>query len=252
MSLFWNAIIAFTSALIGAVLVIIYNDRVSKRQEKALIQVFTQEFLLLFKRCAMYYGQMLKGAISHSTLFEITDSATVTKLAEVTKNPSIVQTVIQLKASFFQSIRWANMAITTVQETTKHKPMLPTVEGPAETDVTLTKSIPDTDSQSKTIVFFMGELTNPDGSFGRVGYKGKMEGITKLLDYLKTLNSQRSLGWLIEKLGFESGKKKEIEDFIEEARQQLKETEQVLEERRTEEKEMWVSKGEEFKEYGKE
>lgn len=163
----WQALIGDFAVLfagvLGVCLLLAWNVYVRKTQEKALLQTFIQEFLLLYKRCAMYYNQMTIGAISYSTLFEISDAGMVTKLAETTNEPPIIETVMRLKADFFQVIRWAHMMSKEVETTvwrTEPDPNDPSRK--IKTKRTTTRSEPDPEAQSKAMVFFVGEATSAD------------------------------------------------------------------------------------------
>lgn len=181
------AVFTVLAGVIGGCLVIFYQIYVRRKQEKTIVHLYSLEFLLLFSRCAMYYDQMLKPAISFSTLFETTDSGTALKLAEVRVKPSILDTIIKLKANFFQVIRYAHLANRIDPETKK--------------------LVTDQEAQGRAVVFFMGDRHLPDGSFGRnrykKDYKKKIEEVLNHLEYLHTCGHHdliRCLERLIKKI----------------------------------------------------
>jgi hypothetical protein len=104
------AIFTILGGAIGGFVAVFYNSYSSSRQEKALILLFVQEFMLLFRRCTMYYEQMLKGSVSFSTIYEATDAGTLEKLAEKISDHNVMKKIIKIKADFFQVIRWAHRA----------------------------------------------------------------------------------------------------------------------------------------------
>ena len=164
-------LISILSAVIGGIIVVIYESYVSKRQEKALLIVFAKEFINLFRRCSMYYDQMLKGAISASTLCEISDSETVTKLAEITGNTKILGEIIDLKTWFFQVVRQADMASDALALSDKEK---------ARTH------------QARAMAFFMGDPNDDTGQFDRRRYETYTRNILSIVDYLYKLNEPTS------------------------------------------------------------
>jgi len=213
-----NALIGFAGGLLGALLIVLYYNHVSNRQKRALVLVFAQEFMLLFERCTIYYEQMLKKTISFSTLFQIGDSTTVTKLAEETTNTSILETIGNLKAEFFQVIRGADKA----------------------------SAATDTLSQSKAIAFFMGSLQSEDNSLDRLGYKAKKDGICEILDYLGKLNSRWDLRLLAYPFSNLREQRKGLNAFIEKSRKKLATLETQLEKLRLEEKGIRIKEGIQF------
>lgn len=102
MSVIVSIFIPIFTAFLGAWLGSIYHAFVLNRQEKAILVLLVQEFMLLLKRTKMYYGQMINGGISFSALFEASDPSTLVKLAEVSKNSEVIKKVIRLKADFFR------------------------------------------------------------------------------------------------------------------------------------------------------
>jgi len=212
-----NLIIGLGAAIIGAGSVILYNTHMTNREKKALVLVFAKEFMLLFKRCSMYYEQSLKGAISFSTLFQSTDSATLTKLAEVAPNVSVVETIVELKADFFQVIRWADWA-----------------------------SMTDPVAQSKLIAFFMGGLHADDKSLDRKGYREKLAGIREVLDYLQKLNCDFDLGNWLGPYSNVRQQKEAITQFVTNSRKELDDLEVQLNKLRLKEKELRIADGDYF------
>jgi len=164
---------------LAAVIYIIYYIRVSYRQEKAILVLFLQEFTLLLRRSAMYYGQMLKGKISFSTLFEITDASLYGKLAEVVKDPKIIETALDLRAQFFQVIRYANMASDELAKS----------DMPADKEIRKAHKSNATKYQSLAIIFFAGDMF-VDGQFSRAGIDDIISKISSILKYLDHVNSR--------------------------------------------------------------
>ena len=96
-------------------------------------------------------------------------------MSEIITDLSILETVIKLKADFFQVIRWAHRA--------------------SKADTV------DANAQSKAMVFFMGDVGDialPDKSYGRNRYKDYKKNILVVLDYLERLNKRRDFSFLIE------------------------------------------------------
>lgn len=241
----WQTLIRDLSVLfagiLGVCLLLAWNVYVRKTQEKALIQTFIKEFLLLYNRCTMYYDQMTRDKISYSTLFEISDSGMVTKLAELTNEPSIIETVMKLKADFFQVIRWAHMMSKGVEST-----IWKTIPDPNNHNRKIrikqitTVSQPDLDAQSKAMVFFVGEATSVDNF--RERYKDYTKKIRMLLDYLEDLNSKRDYGCLPLIIDRVRGRTKALREFIDESRVRLNESMVEIEKVREKEKEKWQRK----------
>lgn len=213
--------ISLLSAMIGGVIVVIYERYVSKRQEKALVMVFAQEFINLFSRCSMYYDQMLRGRISSSTLFEISDSATVTRLAELTGNAKILRAVIDLKTWFFQVIRHADMA---------------------SAALALGDNAKAAEHQALAIAFFMGDPVDSSGEFDRRRYESYIDSILSILDYLKDLNEPSCVGAVAGQIiHSERQQAIAINDFGKEARKTLVEKSNQLKDLRMTEKSMNMS-----------
>ena len=121
----------------------------------------------------MYYDQMLRGRISASALFEISDSATVTRLAELTGNAKILRAVIDLKTWFFQVIRLADMASAALASNDQRKAV---------------------EQQHRAIAFFMGDPFGNSGELDRRRYLKYTDSILAILDYLKDLNQPSCIG----------------------------------------------------------
>jgi hypothetical protein len=185
------------------------------------ILLFVQEFMLLFRRCTMYYEQMLNGSISFSTLYEATDTGTLEKLTEIISDHNVLKTIIKIKADFFQVIRWAHRA-----------------------------SRPETinaDAQSKAVVFFMGDVKTPEGSYGRNRYKNYKENILLVIGYLETLNNKKNLPNSIEYLRTKvTGADKKLDEFINKCKAGLEANEKMLDQLRLQEKELRIKNGEIF------
>lgn len=208
---------ALILALAATVLLIVFYIHRTNRQKKALILLFAKEFMMLFDRCTGYYEQMLQGAQSFSTLFEISDSATVVKLGEVGIDISIIETIMILKADFFQVIRWAHMA--------------------TKIDPTSQELIMDSGSRNRAIAFFVGGTPLPDGSFGRVEYRKYKERIDNVLDYLEKINSEDfDLGKWLPILSNFREQRKALEDFVKKSKEDLNGFEKKLGKLRLEEK----------------
>jgi hypothetical protein len=226
------------AGVLGVCLLLAWNVYVRKTQEKALLQTFIQEFLLLYKRCTMYYGQMTTGAISYSTLFEISDAGMVTKLAETTNEPPIIETVMQLKADFFQVVRWAHMMSKAVETTvwrTEPDPNNPNRK--IRIKQTTTISAPDPEAQSKAMVFFVGEATSTDNF--RETYKDYRKKISALLDYLEQLNSKRDYGYLPLIIDRIRGRTTALKKLIDDSRVSLDESTEQIEKVREKERQVW-------------
>jgi len=162
-----NIIIPLIVGFLGVFAGIWYSAYVSYRQEKAILVLLIREFTLLINRTTMYYEQYLNNEISYSTLFSISDSSTFIKLAEVTKNKEIVEAALKLKADFFQVIRHADEASELLNQN---------------------KGVEALNSQSKALVFFLGDVYSKD-EFKRIRYKRYLERVNFLLNYLHELNS---------------------------------------------------------------
>lgn len=213
-----NALIALVSGSVGGgFLAFLYNTHRTNREKKALVLVFAQEFMMLFARCAIYYEQLIKGDVSFSSLFEITDSASVNKLAEVTPDISVLKTIVRLKGDFFQVIRWVEKA-----------------------------SKGDRNAQSIAIAFFMGSLQSADQSLDRMRYREKKEGIVEVLDYLEKLNSDFDLGNYLGRFSNIKQQKQAISKFTTESKQELDKLEKQLNELRLEEKRKLIAAGKNF------
>lgn len=169
---------SFLSAVIGGSLVVIYHHHISNRQEKALLVLFIQEYILLLHRCTMYYRQMLTKKVSYSTLFSISDASSFTKLAEVIKDNRIIETVLGLKANFFQVIRYADRASQSIANYN-------ILTGQKQRQLALQNAL---NAQSTAIVFFVGEV-HKKGKFYRREFENFIQKITLLLDYLEKINS---------------------------------------------------------------
>jgi hypothetical protein len=156
---FFLAVLTFFGAIIGAGIMVAYYRRSDRRQEKALLVLFIQEFVLLFKRCGMYYHQMAHQSVSFSSLYEATDSSTLEKLATVCSNQDVLSTILQLKANFFQVIKWANR----VNEGSQSP-----ISSQSANDSISSSMLA---AQSKAMAFFIGDLRASDNSFGRMRYQ---------------------------------------------------------------------------------
>jgi len=178
--------IGFTLKLIGALATLIgpfvgiaYYIRVAYRQEKSILVLFVQELILLFQRCTMYYAQILKGAQSYSTLFQISDASLFGKLSDVVKNPSIIEKTLELKAEFFQVIRYADKAWEVMAKAS------------IATDDESKKQYKEAARhfQSLAVVFFVGDLIPDEGIF-RNNIDRPIEKLTFIIDYLESVNSR--------------------------------------------------------------
>jgi len=209
--------ISLLSAIVGGVIVVIYERYVSKRQEKALVMVFAQEFINLFSRCSMYYDKMLQSRMSPSTLFEVSDSATVTRLAELTGNAKILRAVIDLKTWFFQVIRHADMSLGAFALGDNKKAA---------------------EHQARAIAFFMGDPFDGSGDERR-RYLSYIDSILSILDYLKDLNEPTCIGAIAcQIIHSERQQTISINDFCGEARKTIVEKSKQLKDLRLTEKSM--------------
>ena len=223
------------AGVLGVCLLLAWNVYVRKTQEKALLQSFIQEFLLLYKRCAMYYYQMNKGSISYSTLFEISDAGMVAKLAEVTNEPHVIETVMKLKADFFQVIRWAHMMSKEVKTTIWRTENDPNASnGKIRIKETTTVLAPNPEAQSKAMVFFVGEATS-EHNF-RKRHRDYRDKICALLNHLEMLNSKCDYGYIPLIIDRVKGRTKALRKFIDDTRISLDESLVEIEEDREEEK----------------
>jgi hypothetical protein len=197
------AVVTLVAGTIGGILLISYQARVSRRQERAILIQFVQEYLLLYSRCSMYYEQMLKGKISFSTLFEISDATTFTKFSELIKNAKVQETAMRLKADFFQVIRYADIASTALG---------------IERD-----RLKATRAQGLAVTFFMGEAV-VEGAFARHRYREYAKNIRIVLDYIETLISRDILSQCLKLLSpnWRWGREMErLESHLEETRNTL-------------------------------
>ena len=223
------------AGVLGVCLLLAWNVYVRKTQEKALLQCFIQEFLLLYKRCAMYYYHMNRSSISYSTLFEISDAGMVTKLAEVTNEPHVIETVMKLKADFFQVIRWAHMMSKEVKTTiwkTENDPNAS--NGKIRIKETTTVLAPNPEAQSKAMVFFVGEATS-EHNF-RKRHRDYRDKICALLNNLEMLNSKCDYGYIPLIIDRMRGRTKALRKFIDDTRISLDESLVEIEGVREEEK----------------
>jgi hypothetical protein len=215
------AALTILGGTIGGFIAVFYNSFSTFRQEKALILLFSQEFMLLFKRCTMYYEQMLKGSVSFSTLYEASNTGTLEKLAEKILDYNVLKTIIKLKADFFQVIRWAHRA--------------------SRQDAI------DVGAQSRAVVFFMGDVTDINGSYGRTRYMDYRRNVDEVLNYLEWLDGKRNLISIIDHLRLlVVGRRQNLDDFIKMSRAELDETEKKISQLRLEEKSIWINKGKKF------
>jgi hypothetical protein len=221
------ALLTVFGGFIGGLTIVLYNKFSTDKQEKAIILLFLEESVITFKRCAMYYGQMLRSEASLSTLFEISDSATFTKLGEISSNVPIIETIMKLKASFFQVIRWADRASRIDPESQRY--------------------MIDAEAQSKAMVFFMGDIRRADNSYGRDRHKEYVKDIRTILDYLRRLNSQHSFAnWLARVVPKLKTQTIALNSLMENMRKEIDTLETELDSLRLEEKEMWIAKGKDF------
>jgi hypothetical protein len=221
MDAFTLAILTIFGGTIGGLIAIFYSSYSSFQQEKALILLFCQEFMLLYKRCAMYYEQMLKNSVSFSTLYEASNTGTIEKLAEKISDYDILRSIIKLKADFFQIIRWAHRA--------------------SRQDAI------DSGAQSRAVVFFMGDVTALDGSYGRTRYRLYRKDIDEVLNYLEWLDRKKNLLSLIDYLKqLLIGRRKSLKDFIAKSRTELNESENTLDRLRLQEQKAWIKEGKAF------
>jgi len=211
----------FFSAIIGAISIIFYSDYVSNRQEKAVLILIVQEFILLFNRMTMYYEQSLKGNISYSASFEIIDSSTFNALVEVGKNSEVIKTAIELKSSFFQVLRYANLTSQYIAESQMEQSQMNLqssrleglqnkkeigenisgIENEIKEAVELYRKAHNKyqklcskaqHARSLAIVFFVGEMY-VGKKFTRNRYLKYISNISLLLEYLLELNSQNKI-----------------------------------------------------------
>jgi len=166
-------------ALIGPFVGIAYYIRIAYRQEKSILILFIQDFILLFKRSTLYYEQMLSGAQSYSTLFHISDSSLYGKLADVVKDPNTIEKMLELEAKFFQVIRYADRASETIA-----KSIIADDENTEKHYQLAARKF-----QGLAIVFFIGDLI-PDKNIYRNGIDGLVDKLAYILDYLEIVNSK--------------------------------------------------------------
>lgn len=171
---------ALFAAIIGALLGIKYSSLISNRQEKAILVLLLQEFTMLLSRTTTYYEQSLNGNISFSTLFEVSDSSTFTKLAELEKNSEIIKTALKLKADFFQVVRYANKA----SECIAQKRM---AEVSGNDELAKKKEEEANFAQAMALIFFLGD------GLARNRYKAYIDNMFLILYYLQELNTPPKL-----------------------------------------------------------
>jgi hypothetical protein len=146
--------------------------------------------------------------VSYGALFEMNDSLTLAKLAEVTKNPNIIKTVFKLKADLFQVIRYANQS----------------VEYNTLTEVLEIHQQP----LGIAMAFFMGSR-ELDGTFYRGRYKEYIEDVTTILDHLEVLNSKPEIiSTITSFLPFIAKHTLKTQIYIKETREQLKNLDEKL------------------------
>ena len=180
MSILISIIIPIAAAFLGVWAGRRYDAFVLNRQEKAILVLLVQEFALLLQRTEMYYRQMLDAGISFSTLFEASDSSTFVKLAEVSTNTKVVESVLNLKADFFQVIRYANKA----SEAAAKAQVLKSIGKDEDADDKLKEA---KIAQGMAVTFFMGNLME-EGLFHRNRYKEYINNLRYIINYLKTIN----------------------------------------------------------------
>jgi hypothetical protein len=173
---------ALFAAIIGALLGIKYSSLISNRQEKAILVLLLQEFTMLLSRTTTYYEQSLNGNVSFSTLFEVSDSSTFTKLAELEKNSEIIKTALKLKADFFQVVRYANKA----SECIAQKKM---AEVSGNDELAKRKKEEASFAQAIALIFFLGDVYDNKVGFARNRYKTYIGNISLILYYLQELNT---------------------------------------------------------------
>lgn len=226
------AILAVLGGLVGGCIMVVYYRRSDRRQETALLVLFIQEFVLLYKRCAMYYQQMITGKVSFSSLCETTDTGTLEKLAGVSSNPKVLSTLVQVKSNFFQVIKWANRVNEYSVLTRVNQPQDADNLQEAKRSRPAWKSREEalmTDAQSKAMAFFMGDVTAPDGSFGRSRFIEYKADIIEIISHLRLLDKAGSL-----------------KTFIEKCRRELDEDSDKIEESRKKEEDYWIGQGKNF------
>lgn len=212
---------AIIGAIIGAISIIFYNDYVSNRQEKSILILIVQEYILLLIRITMYYEQSLKGSISYSAPFEIIDSSTFNKLVEVGNNSEVIKTAIKLKANFFQVLRYANLTSLYIAEAQMEKAQkelqsnrldglnykkeigedINGIEKEIKDAAALWNNANDKyqelyskaqNARSLAIVFFVGDMY-ANNIFTRNRYLEYISDISLLLEYLLELNNQNKI-----------------------------------------------------------
>jgi len=194
-----------------------YSSYVTYRQEKAVLVTLIQEFTLLIGRLTLYYTQYLnpERGVSYSTLFDLSDEASFIKLSEVARNKQIIQTALQLKADFFQVIRFADKASEAL------------IRGNQKDALS---------AQSMALVFFLGDKI-PGDKFKRDRYKEYIKKINILLNHLQELNTLNWFNKLI--INLTSSLKKELsttDNFIADRREFINERERDLDSLRKTEK----------------
>ena|GEM_PF-5338693 len=222
MTILISILIPIAAAFFGAWVGRKYDAFISNRQEKAILALFVQEFSLLLRRSKMYYRQMLGGGISFSTLFEASDASTFVKLAEVGKNSGVIDRILELKADFFQVIRFANKA----SEAAAQARALQATGGNQQAQQ---KWIEAKVAQGMAIVFFMGDL-EVEGVFHRKYYKEYIENLQHVIDYLQTLNPSSSLIlYLLDFMPRMKREKESLDNFISQHKEELSLIKEILE-----------------------
>jgi hypothetical protein len=100
----------FTGSLAGVVVSIYYQRKRQGGERRSLILAFCVEFISTFERCVLYYKQKQKDLVSFSSLFDFTDSSILSKYASVCTRPKTIQSIVELKESFYQIRRHVEMA----------------------------------------------------------------------------------------------------------------------------------------------
>jgi len=225
MDTFIKVAIGICSGILGGFLVVVYNTITSARQEKAILVILIEECILLLQRATNYYRQSLQNNVSFSTLFEISDSSTFIKFAEVGKNNKIIETSLKLKADFFQVIRYTHKASDAIAES-----QMASASG--DLDMKAQKEKEARTAQSLALVFFVGDSYYGDGTFNRKRYEEFVSSIQFLLDYLKERNDSKVYSFINKCFENLKTNMRVTEEFIKEQKEVLNKTEKELDELR--------------------
>jgi hypothetical protein len=210
----FTAVAAFAGSIAGYK----YFSMVSHRQQKAILVLLIQEFSLMIKRCVMYYSQFLKGAVSFSALFEISDSSTFNKLVELTENMDCIKHATEFKAGVFQAVRYVNRASELIARSTHFQ-----IHG--KNSLAKKASHEAKIYQNMALNFFIGERQS-NGKFYRNLYVKHIKNLEYLLNYLKRLNSEQKITDSTKKY---KRQKESIDAFISEQQKMLSLITEIIE-----------------------